>query len=104
MRDASSFATLDDYKRYKAHRAEVWEAAQELIQMLATQSPAERDGACDGLADALSQEHPTLRQAALGVLRDSCQQIRDLSADQRSEGSQKLIRLIADFDEPMPFI
>lgn len=104
MRDASSFATLEDYKRYKARREEVWDSAQALIQALASRNDAERDGARDGLAQALRQEHPSLRQAALRVLRDSCREIRDLPADLRSEGSQKLIQVIADFDEPMPFI
>lgn len=104
MRDASSFANLDSFKRYKARRESAREAAKALLQAIAVTSEDERDGARDGLAEALMQEHPTLRQAAMRVLRDSCREVRDLPADQRSEGSQQLIRQIADFDEPMPFV
>lgn len=104
MRDQDSFTSIEDYRRYKNRKQEVMEATEALVRLMTTTLADERDGARDGLAQALASEHPTNRQSFMRVFRDSCQELSNMGTDLRSEASQKLIRQIADFDEPIPYV
>jgi hypothetical protein len=62
----------------------------------------------EGMVLGLLHCHPTLVQSFFRALRTSCQDINDNTPywleDGRLQGSDKLVKAIAEFDQAIPFI